>query len=68
MTVHSLQTAKDLVSEMGQNHVLGVYSYRHTMNNEQLWAVFLDSGVVDIYDSPFCKDIKVLFEKGKWLN
>lgn len=66
MTVYSLETAKALVDEINTNKVTAVYSYRHSLTNDLLFAVFTKNSIIDIYDSPFCKDVKLLFENGKW--
>jgi hypothetical protein len=62
-----LRVAREIVEEAGTENVQTVYEYKHSFNGEPHWAVFLKSCYVDIYESPFCLEPKLIFENGVWL-
>ena len=67
-TVHSLDTAKDVVSEAGEDQIDSVYSYTNNISGKKMYAVFFKGSPIDIHTSIYCKNQKCLFEHGKWLE
>lgn len=65
-TVSSLDTVRDIMDEMGKEQIDSVYSFT-TMDKKRKFAVFYTGQVIDIYTSPYCKDPKCVFRKGRWL-
>ena len=68
MTVHSLETAKKVVEEIGAENVAAVYSYVAATSGELLFAVFHKNTPIDILGNPFLVDSRLLFQNGKWLE
>lgn len=60
MTVESRETAVELVEECEGK--AAVYSYSHIETNKPLWAVFTDVAHIDIYQSPYVKDVTLCYD------
>jgi len=68
LTVKSIKSVKELVEEMEEDQIGGIYKYRHVNTGKQLYAVFPKNQFIDIYQSPFCTEIETIFYNGKWLK
>jgi len=66
LTVESVKSVKELVEEMGEDQIGGIYKYRHANTGKQLYAIFPKNQFIDIYHSPFCTEIECIFYNGKW--
>ena len=67
MTVNSWKTAVQIVEEAGAYKVEAVFRYRHVYTKDTLYAVFMKSQYIDIYQSPNCECIEKIFELGEWI-
>lgn len=65
MTVETLITAEECIEQM--NYKGTVFRYKHTENKKILYAVFPFVQHIDIFDSPYCEDIKLIYDGTKWL-
>ncbi len=64
MTVEKLETAEKCIEEMNGHGT--VFRYRHTITNEILYAVYSFSQFIDIFDSPICTKVKLLYNGATW--
>ncbi len=65
MTVETLSAAKRCIEEMNGKGT--VFSYKHTITKKFLYAVFPFVQHIDIFDSPYCEEIKLIYDGTKWL-
>lgn len=70
MTVNSIETLIDLIDEMiGQGMaVVSAWKYTNSMNNKVMFAVFTESQICDIHQSPYVKDSVQIWVEGKFIG
>lgn len=68
--MQTIETVQALIEEMqGQGvTVSSAWEYTNGMNKKRMFAVFADSQVCDIYDSPFVQKPKQIWAEGKFLG
>ncbi len=68
MTVNSIETVQELISEMkAEGTAIGsVWEYVNGMNNKKMFAVFAALQYCDIYDSPFVKNPEQIWANGEF--
>ena len=65
MTLETLEAAKKCIEEMGGHG--SVFRYRNSITKKTLYAVFSFTQSIDIFDSPFCSEIKLLYNGTDWV-
>lgn len=65
MTLDTLETAKKCIEEMSGKGT--VFRYKNPVTNKVLYAVFSFTQFIDIFDSPFCEEIKLVYDGTDWV-
>ena len=65
MTVETLLAAEECIEEMDNKGT--VFCYKHTLTKKILYAVFPFNQHIDIFDSEYCDEIKLIYDGTKWL-
>jgi len=65
MTLETLETAKKCIEEMGGHG--SAFRYKNSITKKTLYAVFSLTQFIDIFDSSFCEEIKLVYDGTKWI-
>ena len=65
MTLETLEAAKECIRELCGNG--SVFRYKNSITKKTLYAVFSFTQSIDIFDSPFCSEIKLLYNGIDWV-
>ena len=65
MTLETLEAAEKCLEEMNGHGT--IFRYVHSHTKKVLYAVFSFTQFIDIFDSPFCSVVKLIYNGTTWL-